>query len=265
MSLQPFPATPDLEARCPAHPDQPSANTCGRCGRFVCAQCPRREGLCRTCERRKFIEELPPTTLLARLTQVFVGVRASPAALSMAVQLWFYALLSRGTARLEDARTHDDLLVRLDQPVRVLFLLVALSFLLWLYSTVRVAKALGRSRQHLWWSLICWFIPVVNLVAAYRTLHQLRAGLGAPRRDRLLPFFWAAALSGGLALGLQSDLFRDNPEPGHWLLLLGAAGNGLHVAGSLLLMLIVGQTQRLVDACKAEALERTDLPDVHPA
>ncbi len=216
--------------------------------------------------RRKFIEVLPPTTLLARLTQVFVGVRAIPAASSMAVQLWFYALLSRGTAQLEDAQTHDALLTRLDQPVRVLFLLVALSFLLWLYSTVRVAKALGRSHQNLWWSLICWFIPVVNLVSAYRTLHQLRAGLGAPRRDWRLRFFWAATLCGGLSLGLQSDLFRANPEaPGSWLLLLGAAGNGLHVAGSVLLMLIVGQTQRLVDARKAEALERTDLPDVHPA
>ena len=255
MLTQTVPDSAGPEAICPAHPDQPSTGTCGRCGRFFCGQCSRLQGLCWECERRKFVQALPSTSLLARLTQVLMGIRVVPAALSMAIQLWLFIRLEAGLPRLEDAQTHDAVLLALDRPMRVLFLLSAVFFLPWLHYSVRVANALGRSWQCPWWAVLCWFIPLVNLVVAYQSLHRLRANLGIPARDRLLPFFWAASLCSGLAIGLQSDLSRAYPDSVPGLLLLGSAGNALTVAGCVLSVLIIGQTQGLVDARKAGALK----------
>jgi hypothetical protein len=86
-------------------------------------------------------------------------------------------------------------------------------FLLWLHGAVRVALALGTRRPRVTPrdAVLCWFIPLVNLIRPYGVIRSLcRASLPAgpdytdwlTREPWLLPAWWATMLTGNLLLNI---------------------------------------------------------------
>lgn len=90
------------------------------------------------------------------------------------------------------------------------FLLAAISFLVWLYRVSRNLDPLGLQNQRFssWWSVVCWFIPIITLFRPYQVMKEIWKGsltglhpdpmdsIEVPTSPLLGPW-WATWLIGG--------------------------------------------------------------------
>ena len=163
------------------------------------------------------------------------------------------------------------------------FVLAAIAFLIWLYAATKRGHALGTESMaftpgaSVWW----WFVPVLNLVQGYRTVHEVwrasdpRNRAGDPRYGQgesgtwLLWAWWVMYTGSNLAARAVPSTLKGDESIDALIRISTTAGwiwAGVAISAALAVAVVASTERRLAEseAHAAIAVSRPSETEINP-